>query len=95
VSSRFPGKVAMATGGGSGIGLEAARHLAAEGAKLIRNRTMRKRGAIVRKGSMCARMAVGATPSSASPAANAGVHALIRNPALAATLALATAEVSH
>ncbi len=39
-------------------------------------------GAIVHTGSMWALMAVGATPSSAYSAANAGVHALVRNLAL-------------
>jgi NAD(P)-dependent dehydrogenase (short-subunit alcohol dehydrogenase family) len=47
-------------------------------------RAMQKRGggAIVHTGSMWALMAVGATPSSAYSAANAGVHALVRNLAL-------------
>ncbi|MDT8343751.1 MAG: SDR family NAD(P)-dependent oxidoreductase [Thermohalobaculum sp.] len=39
-------------------------------------------GAIVQTGSMWALQAVGATPSSAYSAANAGVHALVRNLAL-------------
>jgi NAD(P)-dependent dehydrogenase (short-subunit alcohol dehydrogenase family) len=172
VSRRFEGKVAIVTGGGSGIGLETARQLVAEGAKvvisgrraevlddavrllgldhaaavpgdisrpetstglvaaaegrfggvdiLINNagvfkpkpfleiseedydhfldiilkgkffmaqavaKAMEKRGggAIVQTGSMWALMAVGATPSSAYSAANAGVHALVRNLAL-------------
>lgn len=172
MSGRFQGKVAIVTGGGSGIGLEAARQLVAEGAKVVLNgrraavlddavrllgsdqaaavpgdirdpqtasllvqaaedrfggvdilinnagvfapkpfleigeedydrfldiilkgkffmaqaaaRAMRKRGggAIVQTGSMWALMAVGATPSSAYSAANAGVHALVRNLAL-------------
>ncbi|MBI4907255.1 MAG: glucose 1-dehydrogenase [Acidobacteria bacterium] len=172
MSRRFEGKVAIVTGGGSGIGLETARQLVAEGAKvvisgrraevlddavrllgldhaaaapgdisrpetstglvaaaearfggvdiLINNagvfkpnpfleiseedydhfldiilkgkffmaqaaaKAMQKRGggAIVQTGSMWALMAVGATPSSAYSAANAGVHALVRNLAL-------------
>lgn len=47
-------------------------------------RSMKKRGggAIVNTGSMWALQAVGATPSSAYSAANAGVHALARNLAL-------------
>lgn len=47
-------------------------------------RAMQKRGggAIVNTGSMWALQAVGATPSSAYSAANAGVHALARNLAL-------------
>lgn len=46
-------------------------------------RAMRKRGgAIVHTGSMWSLMAVGATPSSAYSAANAGVHALVRNLAI-------------
>ncbi len=47
-------------------------------------RAMRKRGggAIVQTGSMWALQAVGATPSSAYSAANAGVHALVRNLAI-------------
>jgi NAD(P)-dependent dehydrogenase (short-subunit alcohol dehydrogenase family) len=47
-------------------------------------KAMKKRGggAIVHTGSMWALMAVGATPSSAYSAANAGVHALVRNLAL-------------
>jgi len=47
-------------------------------------RAMTKRGggAIVQTGSMWALQAVGATPSSAYSAANAGVHALVRNLAL-------------
>jgi NAD(P)-dependent dehydrogenase (short-subunit alcohol dehydrogenase family) len=47
-------------------------------------KAMQKRGggAIVHTGSMWALMAVGATPSSAYSAANAGVHALVRNLAL-------------
>jgi len=44
-------------------------------------RAMQKRGggAIVQTGSMWAERAVGATPSSAYSAANAGVHAMVRN----------------
>jgi NAD(P)-dependent dehydrogenase (short-subunit alcohol dehydrogenase family) len=44
-------------------------------------KAMQKRGggAIVQTGSMWAIMAVGATPSSAYSAANAGVHAMVRN----------------
>lgn len=47
-------------------------------------RAMQRRGggAIVHTGSMWALQAVGATPSSAYSAANAGVHALVRNLAL-------------
>ncbi len=47
-------------------------------------KAMRRRGggAIVHTGSMWALQAVGATPSSAYSAANAGVHALVRNLAL-------------
>ena len=47
-------------------------------------KAMKKRGggAIVQTGSMWALQAVGATPSSAYSAANAGVHALVRNLAL-------------
>lgn len=47
-------------------------------------KAMQKRGggAIVQTGSMWAIMAVGATPSSAYSAANAGVHAMVRNLAL-------------
>ena len=47
-------------------------------------KSMRKRGggAIVNTGSMWALQAVGATPSSAYSAANAGVHALARNLAI-------------
>lgn len=47
-------------------------------------RAMRKRGggAIVQTGSMWANLAVGATPSAAYSAANAGVHALVRNLAI-------------
>jgi NAD(P)-dependent dehydrogenase (short-subunit alcohol dehydrogenase family) len=47
-------------------------------------KAMAKRGGgtIVHTGSMWALMAVGATPSSAYSAANAGVHALVRNLAL-------------
>ena len=41
-----------------------------------------KGGAIVQTGSMWAIQAVGATPSAASSAANAGVHALVRNLAI-------------
>ncbi len=170
---RFENKVAIITGGGSGIGLEAAKRLYAEGASVLLNgrdeaklraaaagfsdasrvgilagdigkvatataladaaekrfggvdilinnagvfkpipfgevteeqydwfldtilkgkffmaqaaaRSMKKRGggAIVNTGSMWALQAVGATPSSAYSAANAGVHALARNLAL-------------
>ncbi|MBN8731627.1 MAG: glucose 1-dehydrogenase [Acidobacteria bacterium] len=172
MSRRFDGKVAIVTGGGTGIGLETARQLVAEGARVVLNgrreevlhsaaaslgdhnaaavagdisqpevslrlvaeaesrfggvdilinnagifqpkpfleiteqeydrfldiilkgkffmaqaaaNAMRKRGggAIVHTGSMWASMAVGATPSSAYSAANAGVHALVRNLAL-------------
>ncbi|MBI4906585.1 MAG: SDR family oxidoreductase [Acidobacteria bacterium] len=172
MSRRFEGKVAIVTGGGSGIGLETARQLVAEGAKVVLNgrrrevlddavrllgrdesaavagdisrpetanglvaaaeerfggvdilinnagvfkprpfleiseadydhfldiilkgkffmaqaagKAMQKRGggAIVQTGSMWAIMAVGATPSSAYSAANAGVHAMVRNLAL-------------
>ena len=44
-------------------------------------RAMQKRGggAIVQTGSMWAERAIGATPSSAYSAANAGVHAMVRN----------------
>jgi len=47
-------------------------------------KAMRRRGggAIVHTGSMWALQAVGATPSSAYSAANAGVHALVRNLAI-------------
>ena len=47
-------------------------------------RAMMKRGggAIVQTGSMWALQAIGATPSSAYSAANAGVHALVRNLAI-------------
>ena len=47
-------------------------------------RAMRKRGggAIVQTGSLWAIQAIGATPSAAYSAANAGVHALVRNLAL-------------
>lgn len=47
-------------------------------------RAMQRRGggAIVQTGSMWALQAVGATPSSAYSAANAGVHALVRNLAI-------------
>jgi NAD(P)-dependent dehydrogenase (short-subunit alcohol dehydrogenase family) len=170
---RFKGKVAIVTGGGSGIGKETARRLVAEGASVLLNgrdeakleaaaqeigsadrvhsvagdiakpavsaelvqraeerfggvdilinnagvfkpkpfgeiteeeydwfldtilkgkffaaqaaaRAMKKRGGgvIVHTGSMWALQAVGATPSSAYSAANAGVHALVRNLAL-------------
>lgn len=120
MSGRFQGEVAIVTGGGSGIGLETARQLVAEGAKVVLNGRRaavlddavrllgsdqaaavpgdirhpqtasllveaaqdRFGGAIVQTGSMWALMAVGATPSSAYSAANAGVHALVRNLAL-------------
>lgn len=172
MSRRFEDKVAIVTGGGTGIGLETARQLVAEGARVVLNgrrpevlqeavssleagvtaavpgdislpetavrlveeaerrfggvdilinnagifkpkpfletseeeydrflsvilkgkffmaqaaaKAMRKRGggAIVHTGSMWALIAVGATPSSAYSAANAGVHALVRNLAL-------------
>jgi NAD(P)-dependent dehydrogenase (short-subunit alcohol dehydrogenase family) len=47
-------------------------------------RAMRRRGggAIVQTGSMWAELAVGATPSAAYSAANAGVHAMVRNLAI-------------
>lgn len=47
-------------------------------------KAMKKRGggAIVHTGSIWALQAIGATPSSAYSAANAGVHALVRNLAL-------------
>jgi NAD(P)-dependent dehydrogenase (short-subunit alcohol dehydrogenase family) len=47
-------------------------------------KAMKRRGggAIVHTGSMCALQAVGATPSSAYSAANAGVHQLVRNLAI-------------
>jgi len=47
-------------------------------------RAMQRRGggAIVQTGSMWATQAIGATPSSAYSAANAGVHALVRNLAI-------------
>jgi NAD(P)-dependent dehydrogenase (short-subunit alcohol dehydrogenase family) len=47
-------------------------------------RAMRKRagGTIVQTGSMWASLAVGATPSAAYSAANAGVHAMVRNLAI-------------
>ncbi|HEY4253434.1 MAG TPA: SDR family NAD(P)-dependent oxidoreductase [Roseomonas sp.] len=169
---RFTGKVAVVTGGGSGIGLEVARRLAAEGARLVINgrdpaklaaaaaaiggdvatfagdiadpatgaaltaeavarfgavdilvnnagvfrpkpflelepaeydwfldtilkgkffaaqaaaRAMRAQGrggVIVQTGSMWATQAIGATPSAAYSAANAGVHAMVRNLAI-------------
>jgi NAD(P)-dependent dehydrogenase (short-subunit alcohol dehydrogenase family) len=47
-------------------------------------RAMRRRGggAIVQTGSMWAELAIGATPSAAYSAANAGVHAMVRNLAI-------------
>lgn len=57
-------------------------------------RAMQKRGggAIVQTGSMWAERAVGATPSSAYSAANAGVHAMVRN--LAVELAASNIRIN-
>jgi NAD(P)-dependent dehydrogenase (short-subunit alcohol dehydrogenase family) len=62
-----------------GIILKGKFFMAQEAAKAMKKRGG---GAIVHTGSMWALMAVGATPSSAYSAANAGVHALVRNLAL-------------
>src|SRR2546427_417607 len=86
---RFERKVAIVTGGNSGIGKEVARRFLAEGGRVVVNgrnaaktEAAGKGGAIVQTGSMWALQAIGATPSSAYSAAKAGVHMLTKNLAI-------------
>jgi len=75
MSQRFQGKTAIVTGGGSGIGLSIAERLITEGANVVLN------GRDEAKLNEAAQP-IGATPSSAYSAANAGVHQLVKNLAI-------------
>src|SRR5713226_2292329 len=122
---RFKDKIAIVTGGASGIGKEVATRFVAEGGSVVINgrnmagifapkpfleineveydrfldiilkgkffaaqaaakamKASGRGGAIVQTGSMWALQAIGATPSAAYSAANAGVHALVKNLAI-------------